>query len=68
VVNLGDASTADVLTLLSHMRERVHDRSGVWLEPEVRLLGASFPWESSAGDPRAPPRRWMTASASAAVQ
>jgi UDP-N-acetylmuramate dehydrogenase len=49
VVNLGDASTADVLTLLIHMRERVHETSGVWLEPEVRLLGASFPWESSAG-------------------
>lgn len=49
VVNLGDATTADVLALLSHMRERVHETSGVWLEPEVRLLGASFPWESSAG-------------------
>ena len=52
VVNLGDASTADVLALLNHMRERVHETSGVWLEPEVRLLGARFPWESSAGGSR----------------
>lgn len=52
VVNLGDASTADVLTLMDHMRHRVHETSGVWLEPEVRLLGASFPWESSAGGAR----------------
>jgi UDP-N-acetylmuramate dehydrogenase len=52
VVNLGDASTADVLTLMSHMRHRVHETSGVVLEPEVRLLGACFPWEPSAGDAR----------------
>lgn len=52
VVNLGDATTADVLALMSHMRERVHETSGVWLEPEVRLLGAGFPWESSAGGRR----------------
>ena len=56
VVNLGDASTADVLTLMSHMRSRVHETSGVALEPEVRLLGVSFPWESSAsGTRRLPP-------------
>jgi UDP-N-acetylenolpyruvoylglucosamine reductase len=54
VVNLGDASTAEVLALLSHMREKVHETSGVWLEPEIRLLGASFPWESSAGGSRRP--------------
>ncbi len=55
VVNLGDATTADVLDLMSHMRQRVHETSGVLLEPEVRLLGASFPWESSAdGVPRPP--------------
>jgi UDP-N-acetylmuramate dehydrogenase len=52
VVNLGDASTADVLALMTHMRQRVHETSGVLLEPEVRLLGASFPWESPAGGSR----------------
>jgi UDP-N-acetylmuramate dehydrogenase len=56
VVNLGDASTADVLTLMSHMRQRVHETNGVTLEPEVRLLGANFPWESPAdGARRLPP-------------
>ncbi len=49
VVNLGEASTADVLTLMNYMRDRVHETNGVALEPEVRLLGESFPWESSAG-------------------
>ncbi len=48
VINLGEASTTDVLTLMSCMRQRVHETSGVWLEPEVRLLGACFPWEASA--------------------
>jgi UDP-N-acetylmuramate dehydrogenase len=52
IVNLGDASTTDVLTLMDHMRNRVHETAGVALEPEVRLLGASFPWESSAGGAR----------------
>jgi UDP-N-acetylmuramate dehydrogenase len=55
VINLGDASTADVLTLMDHMRQRVHETSGVSLEPEVRLLGANFPWESSAGGARSLP-------------
>jgi UDP-N-acetylenolpyruvoylglucosamine reductase len=52
VVNLGDARTADVLDLMAHMRHRVHETSGVFLEPEVRLLGAEFPWESAAGGAR----------------
>ena len=46
VVNLGDATTTDVLTLMSLMRQGVHRSSGILLEPEVRLLGAAFPWES----------------------
>jgi UDP-N-acetylmuramate dehydrogenase len=48
IINLGDASTADVLALMDHMRQRVYETSGVLLEPEVRLLGAEFPWESPA--------------------
>ena len=55
VVNLGDARTADVLALMDHMRRRVHATSGVWLEPEVRLLGTGFPWDSSADDSRRSP-------------
>jgi hypothetical protein len=29
------------------MREGVQRMSGILLEPEVRLLGSSFPWESA---------------------
>lgn len=39
VENLGDATTADVLELMAEGRRRVHERSGVALEPEVQLLG-----------------------------
>ncbi|MFH0916752.1 MAG: UDP-N-acetylmuramate dehydrogenase [bacterium] len=46
VVNLGDATTADILALMSLMRQGVHRTTGILLEPEVRLLGTTFPWES----------------------
>lgn len=39
IVNLGDATAADVLELIRIVRERVHDQHGVWLEPEVRVIG-----------------------------
>lgn len=55
LVNLGDATTADVLALMSHMRQEVHRMSGVLLEPEVRLLGTRFPWESFRDLPQEPP-------------
>jgi UDP-N-acetylenolpyruvoylglucosamine reductase len=55
LVNLGDATTADVLALMSLMREEVHRTSGVWLEPEVSLVGSRFPWESSVADPQGLP-------------
>ena len=46
LVNLGDATTADVLGLMVLMRQGVERVSGVTLEPEVKLLGASFPWDA----------------------
>jgi UDP-N-acetylmuramate dehydrogenase len=52
LVNLGDATTADVLALMVLMRQGVERMSGIALEPEVRLLGGSFPWD--AVDDRAP--------------
>jgi UDP-N-acetylenolpyruvoylglucosamine reductase len=55
LVNLGDATTADMLALMSLMREEVERTSNVCLEPEVRLLGADFPWESSFADPQESP-------------
>jgi UDP-N-acetylenolpyruvoylglucosamine reductase len=39
VENFADASTADVLAVMSAARHRVHDRFGVLLEPEVQVLG-----------------------------
>ncbi|MBQ1372459.1 MAG: UDP-N-acetylmuramate dehydrogenase [Oscillospiraceae bacterium] len=37
VVNLGGASSADVLALMEAVRNRVREQSGVELEPEVRI-------------------------------
>lgn len=56
LVNLGDATTADVLALMSLMRQGVYRMSGILLEPEVRLLGTVFPWESSSDVSRGSPR------------
>jgi len=55
LVNLGDATTADVLALMSLMRQGVHRMSGILLEPEVKLLGAAFPWESAFDVSQGPP-------------
>jgi UDP-N-acetylmuramate dehydrogenase len=51
LVNLGDATTADVLALMMLMRQGVERTSGVILEPEVKLLGAVFPWDAEAARP-----------------
>jgi len=50
LVNVGDATTADILALMSMMRQAVERTSGVVLEPEVRLVGCRFPWETEQGD------------------
>ncbi|MHB1412997.1 MAG: UDP-N-acetylmuramate dehydrogenase [Thermoleophilia bacterium] len=39
IVNAGGARTADVLELMSRCRRRVFERTGIVLEPEVRLVG-----------------------------
>lgn len=39
IVNTGGATAADVLALMDQCRRAVHDRFGVALEPEVKLLG-----------------------------
>ncbi|MBV9213793.1 MAG: UDP-N-acetylmuramate dehydrogenase [Actinobacteria bacterium] len=39
VENTGDATTADVIALMSEGRSRVREHCGVELEPEVQLLG-----------------------------
>lgn len=46
VENTGTATTADIVELMAAGRERVLERFGVALEPEVQTLGSlRFPWE-----------------------
>lgn len=47
VENTGRATTADIIALMAEGRERVKERFGIKLEPEVQTLGAvRFPWRS----------------------
>ena len=39
IVNVGQATCDDVLSLMEHVQRRVAGRFGTWLEPEVRLFG-----------------------------
>jgi UDP-N-acetylmuramate dehydrogenase len=39
IVNLGGATADDVLALMAEMRDRVLQRFGIELEPEVRIIG-----------------------------
>ncbi len=39
VVNTGNATCEDVLRLMDHIRQVVYARSGIELEPEVRIIG-----------------------------
>ncbi|HEX6130668.1 MAG TPA: UDP-N-acetylmuramate dehydrogenase [Actinomycetota bacterium] len=39
IVNDGGATAADVQALMSEAQRTVWERSGVWLEPEIRLVG-----------------------------
>lgn len=39
IVNRGHATAADVLELIRQLREKVHAEHGVWLEPEVQVVG-----------------------------
>ncbi len=39
VINAGKATSAEVEELIRQVREKVHATSGIWLEPEVRIMG-----------------------------
>ncbi len=39
IINLGNATSADILDLINEVRERVMEKFGVELEPEVRIVG-----------------------------
>jgi UDP-N-acetylmuramate dehydrogenase len=45
IENTGEATTTEILALMAAGRERVRERFGIELEPEVQLLGdVRFPW------------------------
>ena len=39
IINKGGATGADILALIGEVKKRVHDRTGIILEPEIRTLG-----------------------------
>ncbi len=39
IINHGDATAADVVRLMNHVRRTVWDRFGILLEPEIQLVG-----------------------------
>ncbi len=43
VVNTGGATAGDIRRLIEHIQQRVRERTGVWLEPEVIMLGEFSP-------------------------
>jgi UDP-N-acetylmuramate dehydrogenase len=43
ILNTGGATAADVLKLIADVRARVRDRSGMDLEPEIKLIGEFDP-------------------------
>ena len=42
--NRGGATTAELLHLAAEIRAAVHDRFGIWLEPEPTLVSCSLPY------------------------
>jgi UDP-N-acetylmuramate dehydrogenase len=49
IVNTGHATAADVLELIARARRCVHERFGVWLEPEVCLVGEGMEMPAQEG-------------------
>lgn len=39
IVNNGKATATDIILLMKLVQNTVYDKSGVWLEPEVRIIG-----------------------------
>ena len=39
IVNVGHATARDVMGLMEKVRKTVHEKAGVWLEPEVYMVG-----------------------------
>ncbi|MCL2570829.1 MAG: UDP-N-acetylmuramate dehydrogenase [Defluviitaleaceae bacterium] len=39
VVNIGNATAKDVLSLIEQIQDKVHQATHIWLEPEVQMIG-----------------------------
>ena len=39
IINKGGATAADVIALMKAVQEKIHQATGIWLEPEVQMLG-----------------------------
>ena len=39
IINADHATARDVLDLVAHIRQTVYEKSGIWLEPEIRIMG-----------------------------
>jgi len=42
ILNCGGATATDIHRLIGHVQRQVEDRWGVWLRPEVQLLGSFY--------------------------
>lgn len=40
IINLGSASSKDILELIGYVQDKVYEKTGVRLEPEVRIIGS----------------------------
>jgi len=47
LVNLGGATAGELLQLARHVRQTVQARFGLWLEHEVRIMGAQGEWKEA---------------------
>lgn len=43
LLNDGAGTSADYLALIRHVQQTVREKTGIWLEPEVRILGDEHP-------------------------
>ncbi|MCL2605410.1 MAG: UDP-N-acetylmuramate dehydrogenase [Defluviitaleaceae bacterium] len=43
-INKNNATADDICRLLDTVRNKVHEMYGVWLEPEIKTVGHSYPW------------------------
>lgn len=47
IINRGGATSADVRSLVAHIRATVATQSGITLEPEVQILGEEWPFNAT---------------------